>query len=80
MSNSLIVFPIFAGLIVLLLSGIMYAITHKNTQCSGSFASMVVFHDMQTREKQKAVEIIIEQKAEKRWKEQENGKDWKYNV
>jgi len=50
----------FVGIIILLLSGIIYAVAHKNTQCSGGFASMAAFHDMQARDKQNAMETIIE--------------------
>jgi hypothetical protein len=74
MSNSTIILLIFIGVIISLLAGIIYAIRQKNTQRSGSFASMAAFHDMQTGEKQKAMEIIIEQKAEKKWEEEESGK------
>jgi hypothetical protein len=35
---------------------------------------MVVFHDMQSKEKQSAVEIIIEKQAQKKWEDDENGK------
>jgi hypothetical protein len=64
----------FVGIIILLLSGIIYAVAHKNTQCSGGFASMAAFHDMQARDKQNAMETIIEIQSEKKWKEDENGK------
>ena len=57
-----------------LLAGIIYAIRQKNVQCSGSFASMAAFHDMQSKEKQNAIETVIEQQAEKKWEEQESGK------
>jgi hypothetical protein len=35
---------------------------------------MIVFHDMQSKEKQNAVEIIIEKQAQKKWEDDENGK------
>ena len=73
MSNSTIIALIFVGIIIALLAGIIYAIRSKNTQCSGSFASMAAFHDMQSAEKQKAMETVIEQKAEKKWIEEESG-------
>jgi predicted Holliday junction resolvase-like endonuclease len=73
MSNSTIALLLFIGVIVFLLAGIIYAIRSKNTQCSGSFASMAAFHDMQTGEKQKAIETIIEKQAEKKWEEEESG-------
>jgi hypothetical protein len=34
---------------------------------------MAAFMEMQTLEKQKAVETIIEQKADKKWEEEESG-------
>jgi len=73
MENSTIILLIFIGVIIFLLGGIIYAITHKNTQCSGSFASMAAFHDMQSAEKQKAMETVIEQQADKKWEEEESG-------
>jgi predicted Holliday junction resolvase-like endonuclease len=73
MSNSTIILLVFIGIIVSLLAGIIYAIRQKNTQRSGSFASMAAFHDMQTGEKQKAMETVIEQQADKKWEEEESG-------
>ena len=74
MSNSTIALLLFIGIIVFLIAGIIYAIRQKNIQCSGSFASMIVFHDTQSKEKQNAVEIIIEKQAQKKWEDDENGK------
>jgi hypothetical protein len=73
MSNSTIILLIFIGVIISLLVGIIYAIRQKNTQRSGSFASMAAFHDMQSAEKQKGMETVIEQQAEKKWEEEESG-------
>jgi predicted Holliday junction resolvase-like endonuclease len=73
MSNSTIGLLLFIGVIVLLLAGIIYAIREKNVQRSGSFASMAAFHDMQSKEKQNAIETVIEMQAEKKWEEQERG-------
>ena len=64
------------GIIILLLTVIISAFTSrnkKNLQRSGSFASMAALHDMQTGEKQKAMEIVIEQQADKKWEEEESG-------
>jgi hypothetical protein len=77
MSNTTISIVIFIAVIILILAGIIAAITSKDKkrlQRSGSFASMTAFHDMQSKDKQKAMETIIEQKAEKKWEEQESGK------
>jgi hypothetical protein len=75
MTNSVISLLIIIGLIVILLTGIISAIASKDKklQHSGSFASMAAFHDMQSGEKQKAVEIVIEQQAGKKWEEEESG-------
>ena len=35
---------------------------------------MAALHDMQTGEKQKAMEVVIEQQSEKKWEEEESGK------
>ena len=77
MTNSTITLLLFIGVIVFLLTVIIYTIAHKDKkdlQRSGSFASMVVFHDMQSKEKQSAVEIIIEKQAQKKWESDESGK------
>jgi hypothetical protein len=76
MSNSTIALLLIISIIVSLLTVIIYTIAHKdknNLQRSGSFASMAAFHDMQGKDKQNAIEIVIEQRAEKKWKEQESG-------
>jgi hypothetical protein len=73
MPNSTIAFIIFIVIVLSLLAGIIYAIRQKNIKCSGSFASMAAFHDMQGKDKQNAIETIIEKKAEKKWKEEESG-------
>jgi predicted membrane channel-forming protein YqfA (hemolysin III family) len=73
MSNSTIALLMFIGVIILLLGGIIYAIREKNIHRSGSFASMAAFHDMQSGEKQKAIETVIEMQAEKKWEEEESG-------
>jgi hypothetical protein len=38
-----------------------------------SIANLTAFHEFQTKDKQEAIEITIEQKAGKQWKSQENG-------
>ena len=73
MSNSTIILLLFIGVIVFLMAGIIYAIREKNVQRSGSFASMAAFHDMQSKEKQNAVETVIERQAEMKWEEEESG-------
>ncbi len=74
MSHSTLAFILFIAIIVLLLSGIIYAIRDKKSvKRSGSFASMAAFHDMQAKDKQNAIETVIEKQAEKKWEEEENG-------
>ena len=76
MSNSTIAFLISIGIIVFLLSVIVYTIAHKDKndlQRSGSFASMAAMHDMGGKDEQNAIETVIEQQSEKKWKEQESG-------
>jgi len=76
MSSSTISLLLFIGFVLFLIAGIIYAIRSKNTQCSGSYASMVAFHDMQTNEKQSALEVIIEKQAQNKWEEEESGEDY----
>jgi hypothetical protein len=73
MTNSTIILLMFIGIAVFLIAGIVYAIRQKNIHCSGSFASMAAMHDFQTKEKQQAMETIIEQKSDKKMEEQESG-------
>ncbi len=74
MAASTLMVLIIVGIILALLAGIVYAITSKSgTKHSGSYASMVAFHDMQPKDKQIAIEIVMEQKEEKKLKEQESG-------
>ena len=73
MSDSTIALLLFIGVIVFLLAGIIYAIRQKNTQCSGNFASMAALYDMGGKDEQNAIETVIEQKAEKKWEEEESG-------
>jgi hypothetical protein len=76
MDNSLLALLVFLGIVVALLAGIIIAMRSKNTTHSGSFASMVAMHDMMPKDKQKAVEIVMEQKEQKKWKEEESGDDY----
>jgi hypothetical protein len=76
MSNSTIALLLIIAFIVLILIGIISAITSKDKkrlQRSGSFASMAAFHDMQGKDKQNAIETIIEKQSDKKWEEEESG-------
>ena len=44
------------------------------TQHSTGFGPMTAFHDMESKEKQNAMETIIEKQTEKNWKEKGNDK------
>jgi hypothetical protein len=79
MSDSTLALLLFIGVIVFLVGGIIYAMTQRNTTHSGSFASMAAFHDMQPKDKQGAIEIIIEKQAQKRWEAEESGEGNKQN-
>jgi hypothetical protein len=75
-ANSTIALLLFIGVIIFLLCGIIYTIANKdknNLQRSGSFASMAALHDMGGKDEQNAIETVIEQQAQKKWKEQESG-------
>ena len=73
MADSTIAILIFTSIIVSLIAGIIYAVRQKNIYSSGSFASMAALHDMGGKDEQNAIETVIEQQAEKKWKEQESG-------
>jgi len=74
MSNELIGWLVFSGIIVLLIGGTIYAIVDKSrTKRSGSYASMAAFHDMQASDKQRAIETIIEMRSDKKWEAEESG-------
>jgi hypothetical protein len=83
MSASTIALLLSIAVIVVLLAGIIFAIVNKDEkrlQRSGSFASMAAFHDFQGKDKQNAVEIIIEKQAEKKWEEEESGEEESKNI
>ena len=74
MSHSILAFLVFIGVVVVLIAGILMAIMDKSrTKRSTGFGAMTAFHDMKSKEKQNAMETIIEKQAEKKWEEQ--GKD-----
>ena len=82
MAVSTIALLLFIGVIALLLAGIIAAIVSnddKRLQRSGSFASLAAFHDFQGKDKQNAIEIIIEKQSEKKWEAEESGEGNKQN-
>lgn len=72
MSNNLTSALIVFVLIALLLAGIVTMI--RSPKGSAGIASLTAFHDLQAKDKQNAIEIIIEQKGGKKMVEQESGK------
>ncbi len=57
-----------------LIVGLVWAIVFgKMPSGGGGFAGLTVFHDWQPKDKQRAIEIVIEQKAGKRLEEDLNG-------
>lgn len=67
--TGIIIWLILIALAVLLL----WAIINKKMSSSGNFAATSVFADMQNQEKRDAMETVIEEKAGKKWFEQESG-------
>ena len=69
------------GTIIIILAGIAlvawvvwYASSGKMSSGGGSGSSFLTgFHDFQPRDKQEAIEIVMEQNEGKRWEEQESG-------
>jgi len=69
------------GTIIIILAGIAlvawvvwYASSGKLSSGGGSGSSFLTgFHDFQPRDKQDAIEIVMEQNEGKRWEEQESG-------
>ena len=80
MSDSTIALLLFLGIVISLLTVIIYTVTHKDKkdlQRSGSFASMAAFHDFQAKDKQNAMETVIEHQAQKKIAEEERGQNKK---
>ena len=71
MSNNLLGAIIFLAVIVLLIFGIAAMICGPKR--GAGIASLTAFHDLQAKDKQNAIEIIIEQKSQKKIEEQESG-------
>ena len=71
MSQDLVIQWSLFGIALLMIIGIVVVIVkHKRW---GNFASLTVYHDLQTRDRQDAVEIVMEEKAGKKMEEQESG-------
>jgi len=61
-----------SALAFLLICGIIAMVTSRRT--IGNFASLTAYHGFQTKDKQEAVEIVIDKKASKKLEAQEFGK------
>ncbi len=72
MSQDLLIQLLLFGIALLMVIGIAVTIVkHKRW---GNFASLTVYHDLQTRDRQDAVEIVMEEKAGKKMEDQESGR------
>lgn len=69
----MISFAIVSVIIAALLVGIATII--QGPKHSSGFAALTAFHDFQPRDKQSAIETIMELKEEKKFKEVESGLD-----
>jgi hypothetical protein len=68
--TGILLIALAVGLGLLLFAAIALGWIPKN---DGAGASLTALHDLQGLDKQNATEIVIEQKAGKRWTEQESG-------
>ena len=63
----------FVGVGLLLMVGVIVIVVRPKGW--GNFASLTVYHDFQPKDKQEAIEIVMEKKAGKKMEEQESGED-----
>jgi len=73
MNQDLFSLLILVGVGFLLIVGIVVIVVKPKGW--GNFVSLTTYHDFQVKDKQEAVEIVMEQKAGKKMKEQESGED-----
>ncbi len=73
MPPNLLSLLIIIVLTLLLVIGIVVIIMKGNGR--SNFASLTAYHDFQVKDKQDAVEIVMEEKSGKKMEEQESGKD-----
>lgn len=73
MADGIWVFVLFGALAVFL----VFATIKGWIRWKGGspIASITAFHDFQPKDKQEAIEIVIEEKAGKNWEQQESGKN-----
>ncbi|MGA9407884.1 MAG: hypothetical protein WBW71_12200 [Bacteroidota bacterium] len=73
MTPDLISILILIGVALLLVVGVIVIVVRPKGW--GNFASLTVYHDFQPKDKQEAIEIVMEKKAGKKMEEQESGAD-----
>ena len=64
---------ILVGVGLLLMAGVIVIVIKPKGW--GNFASLTVYHDFQPKDKQEAIEIVMEKKAGKKMEEQGSGED-----
>ena len=72
MSPDKLTLLILIVIVFLLIYGIFTMIVNRPS--IGNFASLTVYHDLQTKDKQEAVEMVIEKKAGNKFEAQASGK------
>lgn len=73
MTHDVISILILVGIGLLLMVGLIVIVIKPKGW--SNFASLTVYHDFQPKDKQEAIEIVIEKKAGKKMKEQESSED-----
>jgi hypothetical protein len=76
MPSSTIALIFFIAVVAVMILGILSIFISKDKrslQRSGSFASLAAFHDFQGKDKQNAIETVIEKQSEKKWEDDERG-------
>ena len=73
MTQDLISISILVGVGLVLTVGVVVIMIRPKGW--GNFASLTVYHDFQPKDKQEAIEIVIEKKSGKKMEEQKSGED-----
>ena len=73
MTQDLISILILVGVGLMLVAGVIVIVVRPKGW--GNFASLTVYHDFQPKDKQEAIEIVIEKKSGKKMEEQKSGED-----
>jgi hypothetical protein len=64
---------VWAALVVIAFALLLLIVNRKFSAHRAGIASLTAFHDFQPKDKQEAIEIMIEDKQGKKWEEQESG-------